>query len=167
VERNHEYHEKLHDFTEQLERLFMMVLLVMFGGAIADGELFRALTLEAVVFAVLAIFLVRPLSGWVSLLGRDQRADEKAVISFFGIRGLGSAYYLAYALGHGRFEQPDLLWSTTGLIVLISIVLHGTTVTPVMRHLDRQRQSRDEAVDAWCPRETPAPGTPAREPERL
>ncbi|RDI62111.1 cation:proton antiporter [Microvirga subterranea] len=161
VERNHEYHEKLHDFVEQLERLFMMVLLVIFGGAIADGGLFRALSLEAVVFALATIFLVRPLSGWLSLMGRDQRRDEKAVISFFGIRGLGSAYYLAYALGHAKFEAPDLLWSTTGLIVLISILLHGTTVTPVMRYLDRQRQNRGEAVDAWCPVEPGPSGTPA------
>lgn len=161
VERNHEYHEKLHDFVEQLERLFMMVLLVLFGGAIADGGLLRALTLEAVVFALLAIFLVRPLSGWLSLLGRDQRRDEKAVISFFGIRGLGSAYYLAYALGHARFEAPDLLWSTTGLIVLISILLHGITVTPVMRHLDRQRQHRGETADTWCPTEPGSPEVPA------
>lgn len=146
VERNHEYHEKLHDFVEQLERLLMMVLLVLFGGAIVDGGLFRALTPEAVMFAVAAIFLVRPVSGWLSLLGRHQSTNEKAVISFFGIRGLGSAYYLAYAIGHARFEQPDLLWSTTGLIVLISIVMHGTTVTPVMRHLDSQRQQRYEAI---------------------
>lgn len=164
VERNHEYHEKLHDFVEQLERLFMMMLLVMFGGAIADGGLFRALSLEAVVFALATIFLVRPLSGWLSLIGRDQRQDEKAVISFFGIRGLGTAYYLAYALGHARFEAPDLLWSTAGLIVLISILLHGTTVTPVMRHLDRQRQRRGEAVDAWCPVELGPSGAPAAAP---
>ncbi|MFC4175171.1 cation:proton antiporter [Microvirga sp. GCM10011540] len=162
VERSHEYHEKLHDFVEQLERLLMMVLLVIFGGAIADGGLLDALTLEAVVFALAAIFLVRPIIGWISLLGRDQRSDEKAVISFFGIRGLGSAYYLAYGLNHAEFEQPDLIWATAGLIVLISILLHGTTVTPVMRRLDRERQARGEPAEAWCPpgdgtAEAPAP----------
>jgi sodium/hydrogen antiporter len=163
VERNHEYHQKLHDFIEQLERLFMMMLLVLFGGAIVEGGLLRALTVEAVVFALVAIFLVRPLAGWLSLLGRNQRADEKAVISFFGIRGLGSAYYLAYALNHAEFQAPNLLWSTTGLIVLISIILHGTTVTPVMRYLDRQRQKRDESPDQWCPRDTGSPADATRE----
>ena len=108
------------------------------------------------------MFLVRPLSGWISLLGRDQRRDEKAVISFFGIRGLGSTYYLAYGLGHAKFEQPDLLWSTTGLIVLISILLHGTTVTPVMRYLDRQRQKRGDVVEAMCPTDVaPVPASVA------
>ena len=162
AERNSKYHEKLHDFTEQLERLTMMMLLVLFGGAVADGGLFRAVSFEVVVYALLAVFLVRPLSGWISLLGRDQALDEKAVISFFGIRGLGSAYYLAYGLGHAKFEQPDLLWSTTGLIVLISILLHGTTVTPVMRYLDRQRQKRGDVVEAMCPTDVaPVPASVA------
>ena len=162
AERNSKYHEKLHDFTEQLERLTMMMLLVLFGGAVADGGLFRAVSFEVVVYALLAVFLVRPLSGWISLLGRDQALDEKAVISFFGIRGLGSAYYLAYGLGHAKFEQPELLWSTTGLIVLVSILLHGTTVTPVMRYLDRQRQKRGDPVEAMCPTDVaPVPASVA------
>jgi sodium/hydrogen antiporter len=159
AERNSKYHEKLHDFVEQLERLLMMILLVLFGGAIADGGLFRAITIEAVVFALVAIFLIRPLSGWVSLLGRDQPLDEKAVISFFGIRGLGSAYYLAYALNHAPFDAPDLIWATTGLIVLISIILHGTTVTPIMRHLDRTRQHHDR--ESACPSGTEGQGLAA------
>ncbi|WP_457089727.1 cation:proton antiporter [Microvirga sp. P5_D2] len=157
VERNNKYHEKLHDFVEQLERLLMMMLLVLFGGAIAEGELLRNVTLDIVLYALVAIFLVRPLIGWISLLGRKQRWDEKLVISFFGIRGLGSAYYLAYALNHASFEKPDILWSTMGLIVLISILLHGITVTPVMRHLDRQRQDKGEPAEEWCPRDEAEP----------
>jgi NhaP-type Na+/H+ or K+/H+ antiporter len=140
VERNHAYHEKLHDFTEQLERLLMMVLLVIFGSSIASGGLFETLSWSVVLFALLAIFLIRPLVGWISLAGSPQSNDEKAVISFFGIRGLGSAYYLAYGLGHAPFEVPHLLWSAIGLVVLISVVLHGATVTPTMRYLDRRRQ---------------------------
>ena len=138
AERNHSYHEKLHDFIEQLERLLMMMLLVVFGGAIVAGDLIRALRFEAVVFALAAIFIIRPVSGWVSLLGCKQEPEERAAISFFGIRGLGSVYYLAYGLNHGKFENPDLLWSSISLIVLISILLHGTTVTPVMSWLDRR-----------------------------
>jgi NhaP-type Na+/H+ or K+/H+ antiporter len=139
VERNHEYHEKLHDFVEQLERLLMMILLVVLGGAITGGGLLAEVTWPVVAFALATLFLVRPLSGWIGLWGRPEPADEKAVIAFFGIRGLGSVYYLAYALGRAPFEEPGLLWSAVGLIILISIVLHGVTVTPVMRRLDRRR----------------------------
>jgi NhaP-type Na+/H+ or K+/H+ antiporter len=74
----------------------------------------------------------------IGLIGSSCPTGDRAVVSFFGIRGLGSFYYLAYALGHGEFENPELLWSAVSLVVLISIVLHGVTVTPVMRYLDRR-----------------------------
>ncbi len=141
AERSNEYHTKLHDFAEELERLLMMVLLVAFGGALTSGGLFRALTWEAVVFALLALFLVRPLSGWISLARAACPNTERAVISFYGIRGIGSVYYLAYALQKGSFPEAELLWSTLAFIILVSILLHGATVTPVMRYLD-WRQKR-------------------------
>jgi sodium/hydrogen antiporter len=141
AERNNEYHEKLHDFAEQLERLLMMALLVMFGAALTDGDLFRALTWQGVAFGVVALFLVRPLSGWVALAGAHCPSTERTVISFYGIRGLGSVYYLAYGLQKGAFEAPDLLWSTMAFIVLVSILLHGATVTPIMRYLDRRNET--------------------------
>jgi NhaP-type Na+/H+ or K+/H+ antiporter len=140
TEPNHDYHQKLHDFAEELERLLMMVLLVLLGGAMTGAGLFDALTWEAVAFGVLALFLVRPLAGWIGLIGTDRPNDEKMAISFFGIRGIGSVYYLAYALQEGSFDKPDLLWSTTAFIILVSVVLHGVTVTPVMRQLDRRRK---------------------------
>jgi sodium/hydrogen antiporter len=143
IERNHEYHERLHDFSEQLERVLMMILLLIFGGSISSGGLLGGLSWSVAIFAICTIFIVRPLFGWISLAGTSMPADEKAVIAFFGIRGLGSAYYLAYGLGVATFERPDLLWSALGLVILISVVLHGATVTPVMRYLDRRRKGKD------------------------
>ena len=118
----------------------MMLLLVGFGGAISSGGLFNALTWSSVGYAVLAIFLVRPLAGWLCLAGMACPPIERAVISFFGIRGLGSIYYLAYAMHHAKFDNANLLWSTAGFIILGSIVLHGITVTPAMRRLDHRRR---------------------------
>jgi NhaP-type Na+/H+ or K+/H+ antiporter len=140
TEPEHDYHQKLHDFAEELERLMMMVLLVLLGGAMTGAGLFQALTWEAAAFAALTIFVVRPLAGWIGLLGTDRPSDEKMAISFFGIRGLGSIYYLSYALQKESFDNPALLWSVTGFIILVSIVLHGVTVTPVMRSLDKRRK---------------------------
>ena len=136
----HDYHQKLHDFAEELERLMMMVLLVLLGGAMTGGGLFEALTWEAAAFTALALFVVRPLAGWIGLLGTDRPSDEKMAISFFGIRGLGSIYYLSYALQKESFDNAALLWSVTGFIILVSIVLHGVTVTPVMRSVDWRRK---------------------------
>lgn len=139
VERGHEYHERLHEFSEQFERLLMMGLLVIFGGSISAGGLLDKISWPLFSFALVAIFIVRPIIGWISLAGLKTPATEKTVIAFFGIRGLGSAYYLSYALGLASFETPERLWSAVARVVLISVVLHGATVTPVMRHLDQRK----------------------------
>lgn len=146
AERQHAFHERLHDFAEQFERLLMVVLLVLFGGTLWNGDFFRALTWPAVLFGLVALFVVRPLAGWIGLANAQCPSTERAVISFYGIRGLGSVYYLAYALRKAEFEAADLLWSTVSFIVLMSIILHGVTVTPVMRYLDwRQQTGRTSA----------------------
>ncbi len=139
AEREHDYHAELHAFAEQVERLLMMLLLVCFGLAIAEGSIFGALDWRIVGVAVLVLLVIRPVCAGISLIGADLPGREAAVISVFGIRGLGSFYYLAMALGVAEFDQPRTLWVTVCLVVLISIVLHGTTVTPVMRYLDRAR----------------------------
>lgn len=141
TEREHDFHEDLHSFTEQIERLLMMVLLVFFGMAIGEGTLLRAMTMPVIGSALIIIFVLRPLIGWLSLAGMQMPHSERAVISFFGIRGLGSFYYLAFATGMASFGTEQTLWATVFQIVLISIMVHGITVTPIMRRLDATRKA--------------------------
>lgn len=145
--RNHDFNVEMHDFTEQIERVGMMVLLLLFGGALVGG-LLRPLGWTDVVAALAIILVVRPLAGWLGLWGSNIPRGERLTLSFFGIRGVGSFYYLAYALNHAEFAATDRLWALVGLVVLLSILLHGLTVTPVMRRLD-QSQGRDpDAIEA-------------------
>jgi NhaP-type Na+/H+ or K+/H+ antiporter len=137
VERGHDYHGNLHEFAEQIERLLMMVLLVVFGAAIAEGSVFGALSWNVVAVAVVTLIFVRPVAAWIGLIGNSQPLAEKSAVAFFGIRGLGSFYYLAYATGQAQFEEAEVLWVTVCLVVLVSIVLHGIAATPTMRYLDR------------------------------
>ncbi|WP_231726125.1 MULTISPECIES: cation:proton antiporter [unclassified Sphingomonas] len=134
------FNDRLHDFADETERLLMMVMLVMFGGMLSAGGLLALVRWSDVVFALIAVFLVRPLVGWISLAGLRRSPLERGAIAFFGIRGLGSVFYFAYGINHGQFDQPTRLWGAIALVILISILLHGTTVTPVMRRLDRQRE---------------------------
>jgi NhaP-type Na+/H+ or K+/H+ antiporter len=136
VERAHDFHVKLHEFTDQFERLLMAIVLVLLGGAITAGGLLKELTWWSVLFAGMAIFVVRPAVAFLSLVKRPEPIPERLVISFFGIRGLGSIYYLAYGLGHATFGSESVLWSALTLVIVASVVVHGITVTPIMRFLD-------------------------------
>lgn len=134
AERQHSYHEQLHEFAEEIERLAMALLLILLGASLVSGLLWP-LSLPIVATALIALLLVRPLAGMVGLLAAPESWRERLAISFFGIRGMGSVYYLAYAVTHGDFLEAEsqILWTTTALIITLSILIHGTTATPVMR----------------------------------
>ncbi|WP_108248615.1 cation:proton antiporter [Planctomonas deserti] len=138
-ERSHGYHRILHRFVEQIERLLTALILILLGGAVARG-LFAELTLPDVLVALAVLLVVRPLAGWIGLAFGRTGLRERGVISFFGVRGIGSLYYVAYALANGAFEGGERIWGITGLVVVASIVIHGISATPVMTLLDRKRE---------------------------
>jgi NhaP-type Na+/H+ or K+/H+ antiporter len=119
-----------------VERIAMMVLLILFGGAIVDG-LLAPLGWQDWLAAFAIILVVRPAAGMIAMVGLKADLSEKLTLAFFGIRGVGSFYYLAYALNQAPFAQAERLWAIVGLVALLSILLHGLTVTPIMRSLDR------------------------------
>jgi len=86
--------------------------------------------------------VVRPAAGLISLTRATRPPGERLAIACFGIRGVGSAYYLAHAFGAAAFEHQDRLWAVLGFTILVSIILHGATVTPAMRWLDGRRRLR-------------------------
>jgi len=143
-EWQHNYYETLHDFAVMVERLLMAAVLVLFGGALA-GELLAPLTWEMVVVGLVILFVVRPVAGLVGLIGGRGTWRERAVVATFGIRGIGSFFYLAYALNEASFAEFELLiqanrlWALVGFIALVSTVVHGIAATPVMERLDRVR----------------------------
>ncbi|MBT9393616.1 cation:proton antiporter [Hymenobacter sp. NST-14] len=164
-ERSHEYQTEMHDFTDQLERLLIVVILMLFGGAIAWG-LFDYLTWTGAALGLLLVLGLRPLGGMLTLMGSGLSWPERLVISFFGIRGIGSFFYLAFALDTRYFPAGRELWATVGFTVLVSVVLHGVLATPVMNWLDRQQgrptvQEEEEQTTAGPSRheENPAPAS--------
>lgn len=142
AERSHGYHRVLHGFTEQIERLLTVCLLFLLGGFLVVAGL-EDLTWEGALLAVLLVLVVRPAAGWLGLVGFVAGPKEKTVTAFFGIRGVGSLFYLAYALGHTEAFAPYArqLWSVVAFTVLLSVVVHGAAATPVIRRLDRLRRS--------------------------
>ncbi|MFB9467187.1 cation:proton antiporter [Streptomyces cinereospinus] len=147
AERAHGFHNVLHDFVEQVERLFTAVLLFVLGAFIALGGL-AALTWQGAVTSLALLVVIRPLSGWAGLLGSRLRGQERWVVAGYGIRGIGSLYYLAYALGQHAFPVPQReLWAVVTFTVLASVILHGVTAGPVVTRLDRLRTAAPPPSD--------------------
>lgn len=141
-ELNHQLHRELHNFTDQVERILVAIVLILFGGCLASGIL-NYLTWPMALVGIAFIFIIRPLSGLMGLIGIPVHRKEKLAISFFGIRGIGSFFYLAFAINTYFFGYEKELWSLVSFIVLISVIIHGITANNVM---NRMKKSFSEKV---------------------
>lgn len=141
-EERHEIHNELHDFVEQAEVIGLIAVMFVLGLAIGQG-LLAPLGWRGTVLALLFLLLVRPVAGWVALIGSGLSPASRAAISILGIRGVGSIYYMAYGLGHAPFsvEVGRRLWAIMTLIILGSIVYHGFAAPRLMGRL---RERRDQ-----------------------
>ncbi|HET7275799.1 MAG TPA: sodium:proton antiporter [Longimicrobiaceae bacterium] len=128
-------------FSDQLERIGTFAVVLLLGGMIPDW-LFspEVLTLIAVFFLV-----VRPIAVTIGLVGSWTTAMQRGLIGWFGIRGVGSVYYLMYAANRGLpAELANRLAIVTFATVAVSILVHGLSTRPLMG-LYSQRHRRDRA----------------------
>ena len=135
-EKGHHFHEQLHSFTDQLERFLLGILLIFFGGALAMGIL-KPLTFGMAGVSLAFLLLIRPGISFLSLLGANIQMKEKLAISFFGIRGMGSIFYLAFAFEHAHFEDEEHLWAIVAFTILLSVIMHGLSAPTILTHLKK------------------------------
>lgn len=116
-------------FKEHLERLSEMVLILLIGGSLyLNSWSWRAVGLGLFLFMV-----ARPLSVLIGTLGSGAAPQIRGLTGWFGVRGIGSLYYLMYAIQHGLPHDLALeLTQLTLIVVTLSILLHGTSVKPLM-----------------------------------
>lgn len=116
-------------FNEQLERIGEVAIVVVVGALLSPALLtWRALWLIPVLFVI-----IRPLSVVIGLAGAGVTRQEMVLSGWFGVRGVGSVFYLAYALVHG-LPAPfrDDVVNLTLAVIAASVLMHGVTVTPLM-----------------------------------
>ena len=119
------YENEAHESADQLESILLAVILLWFG-TFVGGTLWHLWTLQDFFFAVLIIGVFRPVFGWLSLVGHQMDKVDKLKISFFGIRGMGTIFYIAFALSHADFDDPERIWCIASLTILLSTVVHGS-----------------------------------------
>jgi sodium/hydrogen antiporter len=120
-------------FGETAERLLEVLLVVIVGVAVAVQWDARAIPLALVLFLV-----IRPVCTWLLLRTASTSRLQTALLSWFGIRGIGSVYYLAFALGHGvTGAAATSLSDLTISVIALSILLHGLSAQPVLAAYER------------------------------
>ncbi|WP_416878173.1 cation:proton antiporter [Litorimonas sp.] len=119
------YENKTHKSADQLESILLAVILLWFGTFIG-GSLWHVWTWQDFAIALAVVFIIRPLAGWISLLGHNMDKTDRAKIAFFGIRGMGSIFYAAFGLNQVDFANPERIWCVISFTILISALVHGS-----------------------------------------
>jgi NhaP-type Na+/H+ or K+/H+ antiporter len=130
-------------FNEQLERVGEVAVVLLLGGML----FIHKVSVETLGLVLLLLVVIRPLAVLLGLIGSPGTRLQKPLIAWFGIRGIGSIYYLMYAILHGLSETlASQLIEITLTVVAVSILIHGMSVTPLMRRYERQRPHRGHEV---------------------
>jgi sodium/hydrogen antiporter len=117
-------------FTEQLERIGEVVVMLLVGVMISIS----GIPAVAFWFVPVLLLVIRPLAAGLGMIGSSATWLQRGFIAWFGIRGIGSIYYLMYAIQHGLPDDlAQLLTRLTLAVVAASVVVHGVSVTPLMR----------------------------------
>ena len=144
-EHDHEYNARVHDGADMVEKFAELALVLLIGSLVTlDG--LQAPGLDGWLLVPLLLLVLRPASVAVALLRSGLPAAERAWIGWFGVRGVGSVNYAAVTLGLGVLSAQEgaaVFW-TTIVAVIVSIVVHGVTATPLSRRwLEGHKQPRD------------------------
>ncbi|HEU5295467.1 MAG TPA: cation:proton antiporter [Burkholderiaceae bacterium] len=132
-------------FNEQLEKLAELALVLVVGAMMAYARPLAAVWW----FVPLVLLVLRPLTVMAALPGEGLNGPQQAMLGWFGIRGIGSVYYLVFALRHGiEPKLGETLVSLTLWTVGVSIVAHGITAQPLMRRYIGWRRAEKGAQRA-------------------
>ncbi|MBA3409469.1 MAG: cation:proton antiporter [Geodermatophilaceae bacterium] len=138
--RRYEYGHKLnrgvHDGAEVVEKFCELGVILLLGSMVTTAGV-REVGWSGWLLVPVLLLLIRPLATAVAFLGSSMPARERAFIAWFGVRGIGSLYYVAVALGLGILsvdESRTLFW-TVAACIITSVVAHGVTASPLSRRL--------------------------------
>ena len=133
-EHTHERNLAVHEGAEVVEKFGELAVILLLGSMLTFAGL-EAPGVAGWLLVPVLVLAIRPLSVAASLVGAKLPAGERAFIAWFGVRGVGSLYYVAVAVGAGVLSAADaeLIAWTSIACVIVSIVVHGVTATPLSR----------------------------------
>ena len=128
------------DFALDLERLAELTVMLVIGALLTT----QAFTMTSMIVALSLIFVVRPIAIYLATIGTLLTRTQRRLAAWFGIRGIGSVYYLAYALTHGATtDEMRVVTDAVLVTIAVSVLLHGSSATPIMELYRNARGAAD------------------------
>ncbi|MES1024705.1 sodium:proton antiporter [Gloeocapsa sp. BRSZ] len=135
------------EFTERIEKLLEVATILILGSMLRLSAIQQHAIAAAIVGGSL-LFIIRPLGTWLSTIGGGYRPITRWLFGWFGVRGVGSIYYLTYAFGHGLQGQlgEQIAWITY-ITIVVSVILHGISTTPLMNIYNQYKNNRSRKIN--------------------
>lgn len=144
------------EFLERVEKLLEVGTILLLGSILLWPQMLKYAP-QSLLVIVLLFFVIRPLGVWISTIGkrpvdlsrRSLNSGTRWLFGWFGIRGVGSLYYLGYAFGHGLKGEigEQIAWITYTTIV-VSVIVHGISATPLMNWYERNIANQIKSTPA-------------------
>jgi NhaP-type Na+/H+ or K+/H+ antiporter len=140
VESRHRFHRHLHDFASAIEHAITAILLVLLGSVMPTLWPHLDWKLSLIGFGL--ILVIRPAAGLIGLMGSALSPRSRTVVAIYGVRGIGSIYYLGYASTHVDFINEKQLWAVVAFTIFASTVTHGLTATATVEALENETSGK-------------------------
>jgi NhaP-type Na+/H+ or K+/H+ antiporter len=125
------------EFTEQIEKLIEVATILLIGSVLL-WEPMLEVAVPAVILAVMLFAIIRPVGVWISTIGMKMPRHRRLLFGWFGVRGVGSVYYLTYAMGKGiGGDQVEVISWIVFTVVVLSILIHGISARPLMNNYEK------------------------------
>jgi NhaP-type Na+/H+ or K+/H+ antiporter len=134
------------EFIERLEKLLEVGTILLLGSILLLKPILTYAT-QSLIVIVFLFLVIRPVGAWISTIGKHPMESRRQnlhpatrwLLGWFGIRGVGSLYYLAYALGKGlEGESAEKIAWITYTTIVASAIVHGISATPLMNWYERR-----------------------------
>ncbi len=135
IETHHEFHSALHDFATTTEQTITTVILFALGAVLVS--LLAYFSVANLMLVLILVLFVRPIIAWASLWSTGFTRKGRMVTAFYGVRGIGSLYYLSYVGSHARTTDNTQLWLITALVIITSAIVHGLTAGLAVERVEK------------------------------
>lgn len=143
------------EFIERLEKLLEVGVILLLGSILLLPQMLNYAA-QSLLVIVLLFFVIRPVGVWISTIGqrpvdssRRTSSATRWLFGWFGIRGVGSLYYLSYAFGHGlKGETGEQIAWITYTTIVVSVIVHGISATPLMNWYERNIANHKKSTPA-------------------
>ncbi len=142
------------EFIERLEKLLEVGTILLLGSILLLQPMLNY-AVQSLIVIISLFLIIRPVGVWISTMGkrplesrrRNMHPGTRLLFGWFGIRGVGSLYYLAYAFGHGlKGEAAEQIAWITYTTIVVSVIVHGISATPLMKWYERNLSNQTKTT---------------------